>query len=125
MKEIKHLKANITATKPHYLQKVIYHSMKIEDALDGRFSSSLQVFIPKLTVKHPSPTCMLWAGNGNGRCLIRLSNPTELAGKLRMLADIITSDIWLDIFLELESTSERLIMGDANLLRDNKFTDIP
>jgi hypothetical protein len=124
------LKAVLMASKTHYMQKVITHRTELKDGLEPKFRSFIDVFIPKLTLKHQKPTCMFYVANGNGRCLIRLASPFELAEQLEKIVMILRCNLWADIWLQLDGLSNDLIIGlydDPNtrpLIDDKRFVEI-
>lgn len=120
--EIKTFKARIKATKPHYVGKAISSRKTLTDGINPRFTSNFTVFIPKLTFGQKIPVCMLHVGNASGSCLMRSSSPTVLADKLEELCGILRSDIWLDMFHEMEHISGNLI-DNHELIMDDIFID--
>ena len=120
--EIKTFKAKITASKPHYVQKVISSKTKIDDALNGRFRSYITIFVPKLTMKQQQPVVMCHIANGGGSCLIRCKDPVDLANMFRRIADDITSLKWMEDWIELESIADRL--RTAEPCHDEHFIDM-
>jgi hypothetical protein len=120
--EIRTFKARIKASKPHFVQKVMVHKTKVDDALYAHFRSYITIFVPKLKPSQRKPVCMLHIANGGGQCLIRCESPVVLADILRELASEITSDSWLEKWDELGSISDKVIMG--NVLLDEDFVDV-
>lgn len=117
------LKAILTTSNTHYIQKVILFREEFKDAFNGRFSSSIDVYVPKIKPQFPKPCVMFHVKNGGGRCFIRCESPTELANKLEKLVYILRSDLWADLWLNLQSTSDDLICDDE-ILNDTKFVDL-
>lgn len=115
------LKAILTTSKTHYIQKVIQFRLTAHDAFKDQFTSSMGVFIPKLKLDYPKPCVMAYFKNGNGRCLIRVKNPLEMADKLEHLAMILRSNLWADIWLHLEEISQDINGND--FCNDKKFID--
>jgi len=120
--EIKTFKARIKASRPHYLSKAISSRKTLKDGLNQRFKTNFTVFMPKLTFNQKIPVVMLHVGNSSGSCLMRSSNPIELADKLEELTEILRSDIWLDMFQELENISSKLLLNHE-LVMDDIFID--
>jgi len=120
--EIRTFKARIKATKPHWVGKAISHKHKLEDPLDPSFASYMTAFIPKLTFKQKKPVCMLHLGNGGGSCLIRAKDPSQLARDLDHMADILRSDIWLDMFQQLQDIEAHMI-DSHEIILDPLFVD--
>jgi len=110
--EIKTFKARIKATKPHWVGKAISHRHRIHDGVDPLFSTYVTVFIPKLTFKQRKPVAMLHISNGGGSCLMRSTDPVQLARDLEHVAEILRSDIWLDMFQQMQDIEAHLI--DSN-----------
>ena len=65
---------------------------------------------------------MLHVGNASGSCLMRSASPTVLADKLDELCDILRSDVWLDMFSEMENIAANLI-DNHELIMDDIFID--
>ena len=122
-KNITTFKARIKASKPHYLGKVIGHRETIEDGYYSRFRSYMNIFIPKLTHQNKKPCVMCHISNGAGSCLFRMEDPPALSNLLKKMADIADSDIWFDLFQELNHISEHLI-DNGEILLDTQFVDI-
>ena len=120
--QTKTLKAKITASKPHFVQKVIATRLTTQDAFKHRFCNDITIFIPKLRPDFTRPCVMMHVKNGNGSTLIRCRTPIELAELLRELADKITSDSWLDIWEELNSIANNIYENKLNL--DDTFIDV-
>jgi len=120
--EIKTFKARIKATKPHWVHKAISSRKTITDGVNPRFTSNFTVFIPKLTFGQKIPVCMLHLGNASGSCLLRSASPTVLADKLEELCEILRSDVWLDMFSEMQHISANLI-DNYELVMDDVFID--
>ena len=120
--EIKTFKARIKATRPHWVGKAISHRHTIQDGINPHFKTYLTAFMPKLTQSQRTPVAMLHMTNGAGSCLLRAADPLKLASDLEHMADILRSDIWLDMFQQLQDISENLIMG--NVVLDDLFVDV-
>lgn len=120
---IQTFKARIKASKPHYVEKVMVHKTKVEDALEPHFCSYITVFVPKIKRRQPQPVTMCHVSNGGGACLFRCENPIELAEVLRHVADAITSDRWLDRWMQLQDIADHVIDNDEILL-DEEFVDV-
>ena len=120
--EIKTFKARIKASKPHYVQKVIGHKTKVDDALEPHFSTYITTFVPKLKAKQQKPVIMCHVSNGAGSCLFRCRSPIDLATVLRQVADIVVCDEWLDKWEELCSVSDKIIDNDE-VFMDEQFVD--
>ena len=118
----RHVNAYLSTKKPHFLQKVISYRQTFNDGFKPRFSSNISVFIRKINLEYSQPCVMLYASNGNGRCLIRCQNPTDLATSLRQLADILTSNLWCDLWLQMESTADGILAN--NFVHDEQFIDL-
>lgn len=117
------LKAIITTSKTHFLQKAIMYQNTIKDAFKPHFTSNMSIFVPKLNLEFPKPCVMLYVNNGNGKTLIRAKNPKELADKLEQIALILRSDIWSDLWLQIVSHSEDLVIN-GEIINDNRFFDL-
>jgi hypothetical protein len=66
---------------------------------------------------------MCHISNGAGQCLFRCKEPTELANVLRYLADYVTSDDWMEKWMELEHISDQLIT-EGEICLDDAFIDV-
>ena len=121
--EIRTFKARIKATRPHWVSKVISHRHTLQDGLNSNFKTYLTVFMPKLTYTQQKPVVMLHMSNGSGSCLVRRADPLTLANDLEHIADILRSDVWLDMFEQLEAISEHLIVSREVIL-DDLFIDV-
>lgn len=106
--EIKTFKARIKASRPHFVQKVISTKTKVVDALEPHFRTYITIFVPKLKVRQQQPVVMCHISNGAGSCLVRCKEPIELANLFRRLADDITSEKWMEDWMELECIADRL-----------------
>jgi len=120
--EIRTFKARIKATKPHWVEKAISHKHKVQDGLDPSFSSYMTVFIPKLTFRQKIPVAMLHISNGGGSCLLRSKDPLQLAQDLEHMAEILRSDIWLDMFQQMQDIEAHLI-DTHEICMDPLFVD--
>jgi len=120
--EIKTFKARIKATKPHWVGKAISHRYRVEDGLDPSFNTYLTVFIPKLTFRQKKPVAMLHIGNGGGSCLLRSKDPSQLARDLDHVVDILRSDIWGDMFQNMEDIAAHLV-DSHEIVLDPLFVD--
>jgi len=118
----RHLNAYITAKKPHFVPKVIQYRQNFPDAFKPQMRSYMSVFIPKINLEFSQPCVMLYTNNGNGRCLIRSQNPGQLADKLEQLVMILRSDLWADLWLQLDGTADDII--NNNFVNDEKFIDL-
>jgi hypothetical protein len=118
----KTLRAKITTTKPHFVQKVVAHKVKVDDAYNDRFHSHITIFIPKLRVNYKKPCVMCHVQNGNGSVLIRCDSPEELAGTFEHLAQTLRSDHWLELWQEIEHLSTGLI-DNGEIILDDQFID--
>lgn len=116
-------KARIKASKPHWLGKVISHRETIEDGVNGRFKTYMSVFMPKITHRNKQPSVMCHITNGAGSCLFRVNTPHQLRDIFLKMADIVDSELWFDLFTELNSVSENLI-DSGELLLDQQFVDV-
>jgi len=119
--EIKTFKAKIKATKPHYVNKAIIHRWPIEDGINPSFKTYLTAFIPKMTMEQPKPVCMFHVSNGGGSCLFRSKSPICLAQELEHMAEILRSDIWLDMFEHMQDISGNLAEGERTPIEDKYF----
>lgn len=120
--EIKTFKARIKATRPHWVGKAISHRYAVKDGVNPHFKTYLTTFLPKLTFQQKKPVAMFHMGNGGGSCLLRSTSPQQLANELEHMVEILRSDIWLDMFQELEFISDNLIESGGIIL-DEKFVD--
>lgn len=120
--EIKTFKARIKATKPHFLGKAIATRKHMTDGVNSRYKTNLSLFVPKLTFTQKKPVVMFHMSNGGGSCLMRASDPIELANKFDELASILRSDVWLDLFEEMQSISDNLVL-DSQVIMDELFVD--
>lgn len=120
--EIKTFKARIKASKPHFVQKVISTKTRIDDAIEPRFRTYITIFVPKLKVKQQQPVVMCHISNGAGSCLVRCKDPVDLANIFRRLADDITSEKWIEDWIELESIADAL--KNADPFYDDQFIDV-
>lgn len=118
---IKTFKAKVTASKPHYVQKVVSSRLYVPDAFKGHFQSSITIFMPKLKPNQPRPCVLMAVKNGGGSVLLRTKSPKALADILRKTADILDSDLWYDTWIELENLSSKIICGECIL--DSDFMD--
>ena len=107
--KIQTFRTKIKASKPHYVNKVISCKKTLTDALRPNCKTHFSVFIPKMTKENLVPVVMFHIGNGGGGCLLRCDHPTTLADKLEELVGILRSDIWLDIFEEMEHVHGNLM----------------
>jgi len=121
--EIKTFKARIKATRPHWVGKAISHRHTIKDGVNPHFKTYLTAFMPKLTFAQKKPVVMMHMSNGAGSCLLRSSDPLTLASDLEHMADILRSDIWLDMFTQLRDISANLIDNRA-VVMDDLFVDV-
>jgi hypothetical protein len=112
--QIRQFKAKIRASKPHFMQKVVFRRVTIKDAFNKRFRSFISVFIPKLTPHYQKPHIMLHIANGGGSCLLRCESPDKLVEILQDLINTINSEKWVDYWWRVEDY--------ANNLLDNKLT---
>jgi len=118
----RHLNAYITAKKPHYVQKVIQYRQQFDDAFKPQMRSYMSVFIPKINLEFSLPCVMLYSNNGNGRCLIRAKSPQALADKLEQVVSILRSDLWADLWLQLDGVADDIINNE--FINDEKFIDV-
>lgn len=118
----RHLNAYITAKKPHFVQKVIQYRQNFNDAFKPQMRSYMNVFVPKINLEFSMPCVMLYVNNGNGRCLIRAKSPFDLANKLEQVVSILRSDLWADIWLQLDGVADDII--NNNFINDEKFIDL-
>ncbi len=121
--EIRTFKARIKATRPHWVGKAISHRHTIKDGVAPHFKTYLTAFMPKLTFNQKKPVAMLHMSNGAGSCLLRAGDPLSLANDLEHMVDILRSDIWLDMFEELQNIANNLIDNRAVVL-DDLFVDV-
>lgn len=119
---IKTLKANMTVTKPHYVQKVISARFTIKDAFKGCFRSDITIFIPKHKPDQNKPCVLMAIKNGAGKVLIRFRSPIEVAMFCDKISSVMRTDKWLDNFQESEHISSKLAMGDFSF--DEAFVDV-
>lgn len=117
------LKAVLTTSKTHYIQKVIMFRQELRDAFKPRYTSYIDVYVPKIKPDYPKPCVMFYVKNGGGRCFIRAESPTALANELEKLIYILRSDLWADLWLNLQSTSDDMIVSQE-FLNDPKFVDL-
>ena len=116
--EIRTFKARIKATRSHWVGKAISHRHTIKDGVNPHFKTYLTAFMPKLTFNQKQPVAMLHMSNGGGSCLLRSSDPLTLANDLEHMTDILRSDIWLDMFQQMQDTSNNLVMNGEVILDD-------
>lgn len=118
----KTLKAKITTSKPHFVQKVTQYRSSIVDAFNTRFRSIITIFIPKLKVNYTKPCVMCHIQNGNGSVLIRAKSPDELAELFTDLVNQLKSDKWFELWSAISDYSND-VYENGNLLLDDKFID--
>jgi hypothetical protein len=116
-------KARIKASKSHWLEKVISHRETIKDSNLGHYKTYMTVFMPKLTHRNKIPSVMCHLSNGAGSCMFRLDSPNSLRKLFDKMAGIVDSDIWFDLFQELQSISDNLI-DNGEVLLDKHFVDV-
>lgn len=121
--EIKTFKARIKATRPHWVGKAISHRHTIKDGVTPHFKTYLTAFMPKLTFRQKKPVAMLHMSNGAGSCLLRAGSPSQLADDLEHMIDILRSDLWFDMFQQLNDISANLIINESIVL-DELFVDV-
>lgn len=109
-------KAYITVTKPAFLQKVIQYNMSVVDAYNSKYKNHISVFIPKLKPRYIEPVVMLNVNNGRSACLMRIESPIALADVLSKVADIIRSDLWLDIWQRMDYCSQSIKCGEQSTI---------
>ncbi len=112
--QIRQFKAKIRASKPHFMQKVVFRRMTVKDAFNRHFQTFLSIFMPKLTPRYQKPHIMFHVSNGGGSCMFRCENPDKLVEILQELINTIKSDKWLDYWWRLEDI--------ASNIQDNKLT---
>lgn len=112
--QMRQFKAKIRASKPHFMQKVVFRRMTVKDAFNRHFRTFLSIFMPKLTPRYQKPHIMFHVSNGGGSCMFRCENPDKLVEILQNLIDTIKSDKWLDYWWRLEDI--------ASNIQDNKLT---
>jgi hypothetical protein len=100
---------------------VIAHKVNVVDALEPHFRSYITIFVPKLKLRQQQPVVMCHISNGAGQCLIRCKDPVDLANIFRRLADDITSEKWMEEWMELEHIADRLQTNEPYL--DDHFVD--
>lgn len=120
--EIKTFKARIKATKPHWVGKAISHRHKLSDGVEPSFSTYMTAFIPKLTFKQKIPVVMLHISNGGGSVLLRSKDPLQLARDLEDVAGILRTDIWLDMFQQMQDIAAHLT-DSGEICMDPLFVD--
>jgi len=119
--ETKTFKAKFKATKPHFIQKVISHRTRLNDAFNDRFRNDMTIFVPKLSPRYQKPHVMLNVSNGSSSTLIRAKDPLTLASWLEDMASTLRSDNWLNLWEQLSYTAENLVYSDAPSILDEQF----
>jgi hypothetical protein len=105
------------------MPKVVSKKVTVKDAFEGRFRSSLSVFIPKLSPKYVKPHTMLHVSNGASSCLVRFKDPADLIKALEEIIGTLRSDKWEDAWWRIEDISKELL--DNNQLQlDEEIIDI-
>jgi len=105
------------------LQKVLGHRIVVKDCFNELMTTTMEVFKPKLVPRQPRPVSMFSMYNGKGTCYYRQENNTGIAKQLRELADILTSNEWLEKEQILEDIADTLVY-DGEVLLDSAFVDV-
>ena len=80
--------------------------------------------MPKLKPRYIEPVIMMNVSNGRSACLMRVESPIALAETFERLADILRSDLWLDVWQRLEYCSNSIKIGEqATIDLDSKIYD--
>jgi hypothetical protein len=104
-------RARIKPQKPHFLQKAITYQTTTKDAFKGQMRTKWTVFLPKLTLRYLKPCVMLHISNGNGSCLLRLSNIAEVESLIERLNTIIHSEKFYTMWERLDNTSDKILIN--------------
>ena len=118
----KTLKAKLITHKPRFLKKATAFNVTLIDSFDGRYKSTISVFIPKLTPKYVQPAVFFHCKNGNGSVLIRCHSPLFLAEQLEQVITILRSNEFLDKWEHINDISQKLITT-GEVVQNDKFID--
>jgi len=110
------MKATVITHKSRYLQKIIQFRKEIKDAYYKNMKSYFTVFIPKLTPEYLKPVVMLNVSNGRSSALIRFKNPDLLAQSLKDVYDIVSDDLWSNVWENTVWHSDALTSGSPAVL---------
>jgi hypothetical protein len=116
-------KASFKAHRGHFMPKVVSRRITVKDAFDGRYRSSICVFMPKLDPQYTKARAMFHVSNGASSCLIRFKSPDEIVKALEEIIKTLKSDKWLDAWWQLSDISEELLDNNKITL-DEEFVDI-
>jgi len=125
---IKHLtfKGRFKGRTTNFMPKVVSKRFTITDAFHNRYKTTITVYIPKLNTRYLELQTMLHMVNGAGSCQFRVKDPVALAKTLRDIADVLTSNEWLDKAFRVEDLANHIrdTGGELPLCPDEEIIDI-